>query len=109
MKTISFNIDDEFLKAFEFAVATPIDMWISRAVHNRALIGAEKICEMAIEDKEGAVLSLENRQALKTYLANQGIDVLTSPKQLPERVKMEIVKRATVKTAAERESERPKP
>ena len=50
------------------------------------------------------ILSLADKRDLRIWLDNQGI-VLTSVKQLPDNIKKEIVKRAVIKSAAERNAE----
>ena len=107
-KILSVSIDDEVQKALEWGIAD-LDIFIDNFVRNRARQNSDEICKLAIEDKTGTILSSEDRQALKTYLDNQDIDILTSIKQLPNNVKREIVKRANIQSAAEREAERVEP
>ena len=107
MKTFSITIDDEVQKALEWNILD-LDVWANNAVFNKARQCADKICDLALEDKTHTILSLEDKQLLRTYLDNQGI-VLTSIKQLPDNIKKEIVKRANIKSAAEREAERVEP
>ena len=103
MRTISIEIDDEVVKALEWDVKN-IDTWANNAIFNKARQCADAICKLALEDKTHTILSLADKQTLRDYLNNQGI-VLTSIKQLPENIKKEIVKRANIKSAAERQAE----
>jgi len=103
MKTFNITIDDEVQKALEWDIVN-LDMWANNAVFNKARRCADEICRLAIEDKTHTILSLADKQLLRTYLDNQGM-VLTSIKQLPNNLKKEIVKRANIKSAAERMAE----
>ena len=105
MKVLSEELDDVVVKALEWDIADPLEVWYKNAIYNKARQCADEICKLAINDKTNTILSAEDRQALKTYLANQGIDILTSIDQLPNNVKKEIVKRANIKSAAERTAE----
>ena len=107
MKTFNIEIDDEVQKAMEWDIAD-LDIWAHNAIFNKARQCADKICRLALEDKTHTILSLENKQLLRDYLNNQGV-VLTSVKQLPDNIKKEIVKRANIKSAAERQAESEKP
>ena len=104
MKTLSKTIDDEVQKALEWGIVD-LDVWHSNAIFNKARRCADQICTHALEDKTHTILSLADKQLLRDYLSNQGI-ILTSVKELPENIKKEIVKRANIKSAAEREAER---
>ena len=106
-RTISIDIDDEVEKALEWDIVD-LGIWANNAIFNKARQCADKICEQALEDKTHTILSLADKQLLRDYLTNQGI-VLTSVKQLPDAIKKEIVKRANIKSAAERQAEIPIP
>ena len=103
MKTFSITIDDEIQKALEWDIVD-LDVWANNAVFNKARKCADEICRLALEDTTHTILSQANKELLANYLANQGI-VLTSVKQLPNGIKKEIVKRANIKSAAERNTE----
>ena len=103
MKTFSITIDDEVQKALEWDIVN-LDIWANNAIFNKARRCADEVCRLALEDKTHTILSLADKQLLRDYLSNQGI-VLTSVKQLPDSIKKEIVKRAVIKSAAEREAE----
>lgn len=102
MKAFSITIDDEVQKALEWDIVD-LDMWANNAIFNKARRCADEICRLALEDKTHTILSLENKQLLRDYLTDQGI-VLTSVKDLPENIKKEIVKRANIESAAERQA-----
>ena len=106
MKTFNIEIDDEIQKAMEWDIVN-LDFWANNAIFNKARQCGDAICELAINDQTGTILSAEDRQELKTYLANNNIDILTSIRQLPNNVKKEIVKRANIQSAAERNEEPP--
>lgn len=103
MKTFEITIDDEVQKAMEWDIVD-LDIWANNAVFNKARQCGDEICKQALEDKTHTILSLADKQLLRDYLNNQGI-VLTSVKQLPDNIKKEIVKRAVIKSAAERQAE----
>ena len=104
-KTLTINVDDEVQKALEWDILS-LDEWAYNAIFNKARRCADEICKMALEDKTHTILSLEDKQLLRQYLDNEGI-VITSVKQLPNKIKREIVKRANIKSAAERNEESP--
>lgn len=104
MKTFEITIDDEIQKAMEWDIVN-LDFWANNAIANKARRCSDEICRMALEDKTHTILSLADKKLLRDYLNNQDI-VLTSVKQLPNNIKREIVKRANIKSAAEREAER---
>ena len=103
MKTFNITIDDEVQKALEWDIVN-LDIWANNAIYNKARRCADEICRLALEDKTHTILSLEDKQLLRQYLDNQGI-VLTSIKQLPDNIKKEIVKKANIQSAAERQAE----
>ena len=103
MKTFNITINDEERKALEWDILN-LDFWANNAVFNKARQCADEICRLAIEDKTHTILSLADKQLLRDYLSNQEI-VITSVKQLPDNIKKEIVKRANIQSAAERNQE----
>lgn len=103
MKTFEITIDDEVQKALEWDILD-LDIWANNAIFNKARKCADEICTKALEDKTHTILSLADKQLLRDYLTNQGI-VITSVKHLPDSIKKEIVKRAVIKSAAERQAE----
>ena len=103
MKILNIEIDDEVQKALEWDIVN-LDFWANNAIFNKARQCADEICKLALEDATHTILSLADKQLLRDYLDTQGI-VLTSVKQLPDNIKKEIVKRAVIKSAAERNAE----
>lgn len=79
--------------------------WYRNAIHNKSRQMIDEICKQALEDKTHTILSLADKQLLQTYLNNQGI-VFTTVKQFPDNIKREIVKRANIQSAAERQAEK---
>ena len=102
-KTFNIPIDDEVQKALEWDIVD-LDVWANNAIFDKARRCADEICKQALEDKTHTILSLEDKQLLRDYLTNQGI-ILTSVKDLPDNIKKEIVKRANIQSAAERQDE----
>ena len=105
MKTFNIEIDDEVQKAMEWDIVN-LDFWANNAIFNKARRCADAIITLALEDKTHTILSLADKQLLRDYLTDQGI-ILTSVKELPDNIKKEIVKRANIQSAAEREAEFP--
>lgn len=102
-KIFSIEIDDEVQKAMEWDILN-LDAWATNAIFNKARRCADEICTLALEDKTHTILSLADKQLLRDYLTDQGI-VLTSVKHLPDNIKKEIVKRANIQSAAERNAQ----
>ena len=102
-KTFNITINDESQKALEWDIVD-LDAWANNAVNNKIQQCADAICQLALEDETDTILSAEDKQLLRTYLDDNGI-VLTSVKKLPNNIKREIVKRANIKSAAERQAE----
>lgn len=103
MKVFNIEIDDEVQKALEWDIVD-LDTWAHNAIYDKARRCADKIITLALDDKTHTILSLADKQLLRDYLSNQGV-VITSVKQLPDNIKKEIVKRANIQSAAEREAE----
>lgn len=103
MKTFNITIDDEVQKALEWDIVN-LDTWANNAIFDKARRCIDEICRLALEDKTHTILSLNDKRLLRDYLNNQNI-VITSVKQLPDNIKREIVKRANIKSAAERQTE----
>lgn len=103
MHTFNITIDDAMEKAMEWDIMS-LDAWAQNAINNKARRCSDEICQMALDDQTDTILSTENKQLLRQYLDNQGIHFI-SVKQLPISIKKEIVKRANIKSAAEREAE----
>jgi hypothetical protein len=103
MRTLSVEIDDADEKALEWDIFD-LDEWARNAIFNKARRCKDEICKLALEDKTHTILSLDDKKLLRDYLDNQGI-IITSVKQLPDNIKREIVRRANIKSAAERNAE----
>ena len=103
MRTLSVEIDDADEKALEWDIFD-LDEWTRNAVFNKARRCKDEICRLALEDKTHTILSLDDKKLLRDYLDNQGI-IITSIKQLPDNIKREIIKRANIQSAAERQKE----
>ena len=103
-------VDDEEIKALGAELACesyPSVLflnWHRNAIHNKSRQMIDQIVGEALSDNPNSSLSSEDKQALRNYLDANDI-VLMDVKQLPPKVKREIVKRAVVKTAAERSAE----
>lgn len=107
MKDYTVQIADEEERALLWDMVS-VQEWLDNAIHNKARRCADEICKQALEDKTHTILSLADKKLLRDYLNNQDI-VLTSVKQLPNNIKKEIVKRANIKSAAERQAEELEP
>jgi len=103
MKTISITLDDETQKALEWDILD-LDLWARNALFNKARRCADAIIALALEDTDNIILTQTDKQQLRTYLDNQGI-LIPSIKELPDNIKKEIIKRANIKSAAERQAE----
>jgi hypothetical protein len=103
-RVFNISIDDEVEKALEWNIAYDLELWVRRAVFDKARKCTDEICKQALEDTTHTILPLTAKQQLQTYLSNNGM-VLTSVKKLPDYVKKEIVKQANIKSAVERNAE----
>lgn len=112
----NLTITDEELKALEWDIAAKneqgdvdvngtIDWWVKNAIAEKARRCILRICREALADKTNTILSTADKQALRQYLDNQGI-VLAEISDLPENVIREIVKRANIQSAVERNAEK---
>ena len=103
MRTLSIELNDEVEKALLWDIVD-LDLWARNNLFNKARQCTDEICRVALEDKTHTILTLQEKQLLRDYLTNQGI-VLTSIKQLPDNIKLEIVNKARIKSSAERQAE----
>ena len=106
MITVSVQITDEEKKVLEWDIVS-LQEWANNALHNKARQCADEICKQALEDKTHTILSLADKQLLRTYFDNQGIIIPPPIKQFPNNIKAEIVKRANIQSAAERNATGP--
>ena len=81
-----------------------IQDWLNNAIHNKARQMVDKICDKALSDQTDTILTSTEKQEIVTLLASQG-KIISTVKQMPENIKLEIVKKARIKSAAEREAE----
>ena len=81
-----------------------IQDWINNAIHNKARQCVDKVCEEALNDQTNTILTTEEKQGIVTLLASEG-RIISTVKQMPEAVKMDIVSKARVKSAAEKQAE----
>jgi len=102
-KVFYIEIDDATKKALEWDIVD-LDIWANNAVYSKARMTTDKICKLALTDKTHTILALQDKITLQQYLSNQGI-YITSISDLPEYVKKEIVRRANIQSAAERQEE----
>ena len=103
--TITINLNDAAVKALEWDIAEDLQLWANIVINNKIKWTYEKLCEEALADTMDTILTVEDKQAIATMLNNQGITIIRSVKALPENVKEEIVKRANIKSAVERNAE----
>ena len=81
-----------------------IQDWLDNAIHNKAGQCVDNVCHEALSEQEHKILTAEEKQQIVTQLASQG-KIISTVKQMPENIKLEIVKKARVKSAAERQAE----
>ena len=103
MGTYSITATVEQEKALLWDMAN-IQEWLENALHNKTRQCTDEICRLALEDKTNTILTAAEKIALRDYLNTQGV-IITSVKGLPEAVKKQIVARARVKSALERQAE----
>lgn len=106
MITVSVQISDEEKKALEWDIVD-LQEWANNALHDKARKCADEIIKLALEDKTHTILSIEDKQLLRTYFDNQGIIIPPPIQQFPNNIKAEIVKRANIQSAAERNATGP--
>jgi len=104
-RIITITLNDEAVKALEWDIAEELELWANIVLNNRIKWCYDKLCEEALADTTDTILTVEDKQAIATMLNNQGITIIRSVKALPENVKEEIVKRANIKSAVERNAE----
>lgn len=78
--------------------------WIDNAIQNKARQMIDSVCEQALNDHSNTILTVAEKQDVVTSLASAG-SIITTVKQMPEAVKMMIVQKARVKSAAEMHAE----
>ena len=81
-----------------------IQDWLNNAIFNKSRQMVDKVCEEALSDQTDIILTTTEKQDIVTQLASQGT-IISTVKQMPENIKLEIVKKARVKSAAERQAE----
>ena len=104
-KTITITLNDEAVKALEWDIADDLQLWATIIILNRVKWTYDKLCEEALADTTDTILTVEDKQAIAAMLNNQGITIVRSVKAIPDNIKEEIVKRANIKSAAERNAE----
>ena len=81
-----------------------IQDWLNNAIYNKARQMVDKVCNDAVAEQTHTILTLKEKKDISALIASQG-GYFFSVKQMPENIKLEIVKRAKVKLAAERQAE----
>lgn len=99
--TIMLTVEEE--KALLWDMIS-IQGWAENAVFNKVRQCADEICRLALEDNTHTILTVDEKRLLRDTLDAQGI-VLTSVKQIPLNIKRQIVAKARIKSAAERQAE----
>lgn len=82
-----------------------IDDWLRNAIHEKARRTIDDITAIALSDTTGTVLSGADRQAVAAELSSRGIFLVGTVGQLPPDVKSDIVMRADIQSAADRQAE----
>lgn len=78
-----------------------VQAWLDNAIHNKARRCMDKVCQDALE-QDGILTEQEKREVMST-LAAQG-RIISTVKQMPESVKADVVRKARVESAAERQA-----
>jgi len=79
-----------------------IQEWLDNAIHNKARQCIDSVCHQALTT--GEALTAEEKREIVTVLSASG-EIITSVKKLPEFIKAQIVSKARIKSAAERNAE----
>jgi len=99
----TITVTDEEYKALAWDIVDPV-AWIDNLVHDKARRCADAIITLALDDLTHTILTAAEKELLVDALQAQGI-IINTVKSLPDTIKAEIVKRARIKTAAERQLE----
>ena len=81
-----------------------IQAWLDNAIQNKARQCVDTVCTEALSDDSDTILTKVDKQEIVQELAKQG-RVISTVKQLPQSIKEQIVTKANVQSAAERQSE----
>ena len=103
MSQYIINLTEEEEKALLTDMITVQD-WLNNAIYNKARQCVDNVCQEALSEQEHKILAAEEKQQIATLLASEG-KIISSVKQMPENIKLEIVKKARIKSAAERQDE----
>ena len=74
------------------------------AIRHLARRRVNEICEEALNDQADTILTKEEKHSIVAELAKSG-RIITTVKQMPETIKRQIVSKARIKSAAERQAE----
>ena len=102
MKQFTITISDEEGKALLTDMGS-IQEWIDNAIHNKARQVIDKVCEEALLTP-GALTKSDISQ-IRVMMDERAIPPVMPVKRLPGTIKLEIVKRANIKSAAEKQAE----
>ena len=81
-----------------------IQEWIDNAIYNKARQCLDEVCKQALEDNTNTILTQTEKQEIVTALASEG-RIISTVKQLPPVIKGQIVAKARVKSASEKQTE----
>lgn len=97
--TVTLSAEEE--KALLTDMAS-VQSWLDNVIHNKARQCIDAVCEQALSENGETMLTKAEKQEVVSALATEG-RIISTVKQMPESVKADIVKKARVESAAERQ------
>lgn len=80
-----------------------IQEWLENAIHNKARQCIDAVCQQALSEDGETILTKAEKQAIVKALATEG-KIISTVKQMPVTIKYQIVQKARVESAAERQA-----
>ena len=81
-----------------------IQDWLNNAIHNKVRQWIDAVVEETVAN-EKELLDSADAIAIESLIKQSGIRLLIMPRELPNNIKAEIVKRSKVKSAADKNKE----
>lgn len=78
-----------------------IQEWIDNAIHNKARQCIDTVCQQALSGDDETILTKAEKREIVRALATEG-KIISTVKQMPVGIKHQIVQKAKVESAAER-------
>ena len=79
-----------------------IEVWFNNVVHQKARQCIDAVCQQALSEDGETILTKAEKQEVVTALASEG-RIISTVKQMPEAIKLQIVRCARVESAAQRQ------